>query len=129
MAIYFKILTFGLYILYILNMYVKFYFNRILFIIWSIKLLLFIILYFKILKFKHLIDDIAINLQFFRNFAGMWDIKRKCYLMVDLSKFTSDKKLLSKIVAISYNYICSQLYPKYITLNSRNLKFYYQKFQ
>ena len=77
MTIYFKILIFGLYILYILNMYVKFYVNWILFIIWSIKLFLFIILYFKILKFKHLIDDIVINLQFFRNFAGMWDIRKK----------------------------------------------------
>ena len=45
----------------------------------------------------------------------MKDIRRKCNSMVDLSKFTSNKKILIEIVAIGYNQICSQtLFINYI---------------
>ena len=41
------------------------------------------ILDYKNLKFKQLINDIAIDLWFLRNFANVEDIRRKCNLMVD----------------------------------------------
>ena len=46
-------------------------------------------------KFKNFIDDITVDLQFFRNFASMEYIRRRCNLMVNLSKFTFNKKILS----------------------------------
>ena len=48
--------------LYILNTLVKLYVNKIIFIIRSINLFLCIILDYKNLKYKHLIDEVAINL-------------------------------------------------------------------
>ena len=51
-----------------------------------------IILDYKNLKYKHLIYDITIDLWFSKNFASMEDIKRKYNTMVDLSKFTFNKK-------------------------------------
>ena len=60
--------------------------------------ILYIILKFKNLQFKQFIDDITIDLQFFRNFASMENIRRMCHIMMDLSKFTSNKKTLSKVV-------------------------------
>ena len=66
-----------------------------------------IILNYKYLQFKQFTDDITIDLYFFRNFASMKDIKKICNPMVDLSKFTSNKMILSKVVALaklcSYN--------------------------
>ena len=50
-----------------------------------------------------MVDDIAINLQSFENFASIEDIRRKGYLIIDLSKFTSNKKILNEIVTLSYN--------------------------
>ena len=42
-------------------------------------------------------------------------IRRKCNSMVNLSKFTSNKKILSETVVIGYNQICSQtLFINYI---------------
>lgn len=38
----------------------------------------------------------------------MKDIRRKCYPMVDLSKFTFNKKILSKVVILCYNQFYSQ---------------------
>ena len=50
-------------------------------------------------------DDIAIDLWFFENFASIENIRRKCNIMVDLLKFTSNKKkiyiyiyILSRVV-------------------------------
>ena len=61
-----------------------------------IEYFLFIILDYKNSKFKHLVDDtyiyIAINLWSYWNFVSIEDIKRKCNIMMDLSKFTSNKK-------------------------------------
>ena len=63
------------------------------------------------MQFKQFIDDdIAIDFEFSRNFASMKDIERKCNPMVDLSKFTCNKKILSKVVALDYNqFWCLQL--------------------
>ena len=60
--------------------------------------ILCIILNYKNLQFKKFIDDIAINLYFSWNFASMENIKRIYNLIVDLSKFTSNKNILSKFV-------------------------------
>ena len=59
-------------------------------------------LIFKYLQFKQFIDDIAIDLQFYKNFASMKYIRR-CNPIVNFSKFTFNKKILNKIVALGYN--------------------------
>ena len=41
----------------------------------------------------------------------MEDIKRKCNSMMDLLKFTSNKKILSEVATISYNQVYSQILP------------------
>jgi len=46
-----------------------------------------------------IIDDIAIDFKFSRNFARIGDIIKTCNPIVDLSKFTFNKKILSKVVA------------------------------
>ena len=56
----------------------------------------------KKLKFKQFIDKITIDLWFFRNFTSMEDIRRRYNQMVDLSKFTSNKRILSKVVGLNY---------------------------
>ena len=98
MVTYFENLTAGLHVLYT---HVKFCVNWMLFTIQSINLFSMHNFRYKNLKFKHLIDDIAIDFLFFGNFASMEDTKRKCYLIVDLSKFTSNKNILFGVVAIS----------------------------
>ena len=50
---------------------------------------------YKNFQVKQCINDIAIDLQFSRNFASMEDIRRKFNPIVELSKFTSNKKILS----------------------------------
>ena len=69
---------------------------------------LYIILYYKNLKLKYLIDNIAIDLWSSRNFATMEDVKRKYNQMVDLLKFTSNKKNKEEFVVIAYKLICRQ---------------------
>ena len=64
---------------------------------------LYIILYYKNLKLKYLIDNIAIDLWSSRNFATMEDVKRKYNQMVGLLKFISNKKILSEVVALGHN--------------------------
>ena len=62
-----------------------------------------------------MIDDIPIDHWSSRNFAIIEDIKKKIYiyiyiynLMVDLSKFTSNKKILSGFLNLVYNQVCCQ---------------------
>ena len=64
MIIYFKILIIKLHVLYTINKYVKFLVNRMLLTIQFINLFFhaYIILNFKNLKFKLLIDKIAIDI-------------------------------------------------------------------
>ena len=64
--------------------------------------ILCITLNYKNLQIKQFIDDIAIDLQLSRNFASMEYIRRS-NPMVDLSKFTFNKKILSKVVALGFN--------------------------
>ena len=73
-----------------------------LFTIWIINL--FYIHNFRLqnLKFKHLIDDMTIDFWSSINFANMKDTRRKYNSIVDLSKFTSNKKILGRVVALSY---------------------------
>ena len=74
---------------------------------YSIHKLICIILDYKNLKFKHLIDDIIIDLWSSRNIASMEDIRIKYNPMIDLLKFTSNKKILSEFVVLGYNQICN----------------------
>ena len=68
------------------------------------------------MKFKYLIGNIAIDFRYFENFVSIEDIRRKYILIVDLSKFTSNKKILSEIEVISCNKICNQtLFYEYIS--------------
>ena len=55
-----------------------------------------------------MIDNIAIDIWFLGNFASMDNIRRKCNLIVDLSKFTSNKKILNKVETLDYNQVSSQ---------------------
>ena len=50
--------------IFCINIHVKFHSNRMLFTIRSINLFLYILLDYKILKFKYLIDDITIYFLF-----------------------------------------------------------------
>ena len=54
-----------------------------------------------------MIDDIAIDHWFSENFARIENIKRKCNPMVDLSKFTFNKNILSEMVVLIYNQVFS----------------------
>jgi len=58
------------------------------------------------LKFKYSIDDIAIDFWFFEKFSNIEDKGRKFNSMVNLSKSTSNKKIMRTIVAINYNKVC-----------------------
>ena len=61
---------------------------------------------YKYLQLKQFIDDIAIVLYFSRNVTSMENIRKIYNSMVDLSKFTSNKKILNKIVILDYNQFC-----------------------
>ena len=80
-----------------------------LFTIWHITYFSFIILDYKNLKFKHLIDNVVINFRSFIISASIEDIRRRCNLIVDLSKFISNKKILSEVIALGYNQVCYQI--------------------
>ena len=58
----FKNLIIKLYVLYRLNIHIKFNINKILFNIQSTNLFLFVIFYYKNLKLKYVIDDIIIDI-------------------------------------------------------------------
>ena len=61
---------------------------------------------YKYLQLKQFIDDIAIVLYFSRNVTSMENIRKIYNSMADLSKFTSNKKILNKIVILDYNQFC-----------------------
>ena len=61
---------------------------------------------YKYLQLKQFIDDIAIILYFSRNVTSMENIRKIYNSMADLSKFTSNKKILNKIVILDYNQFC-----------------------
>ena len=61
------------------------------------------------MKFNHFIGPTVTDIWYFENFANMEDIERKCNPIVDLWKFTFNKKILSRIVATIYNQVCSQI--------------------
>ena len=63
-----------MHVLYVLNTYVKFRINRMLFIIRFINLFFMHNIRLQNFEFKYLIDDIAINLGSSRNFTSMKDI-------------------------------------------------------
>ena len=49
-----------------------------------------------------MIDDIVIELRSSITFAHIKDIE-KCNPMVNISKFTSNKKILSEVITLGYN--------------------------
>ena len=55
-----------------------------------------------------MIDDKAIDLWTFRNFASMENIRRKSIPIEDLLKFIFNKKILNKVVVLDNNQICAQ---------------------
>ena len=55
-----------------------------------------------------MVDNIAIDLWFYENSISMKDMRRKCNSMIDLSKFTSNKKIWSGVVVLIYNQVCCQ---------------------
>ena len=58
---------------------------------------------YKNLQFKQIIDGVVIDLWSPINFASMNDIRRKCSLIVDSSKFISNKTILSGVVVLSHH--------------------------
>ena len=48
----------------------------------------------------------------------MEDIRKKCNPMVDLSNFTSNKKILSKVVALGYNHFVLSVFLSQLKLRS-----------
>ena len=106
MVMYFENLIIELYILYSLNTYV----NWMLFTIWFINL--FFIHNFKLqkLKFKHLIDNITIDLLFFWNFASMEDIIRTCNLIFRFTKFTSNKMIFTEFERFLFKLIWREIF-------------------
>ena len=52
------------------------------------------------MKFKYLTDDVGINFWSFKNFVSIEDIRRKCNIIVDLSKFTSNTEILGRVVVL-----------------------------
>ena len=61
-----------------------------------------------------MIGDIAIDIGFIGNFASIDDIKRKYNQIVDLFKFSPNKKILSRVVVLGCNLICSQTLVNYL---------------
>ena len=53
---------------------------------------------YKNLQYKHLLMTWLLIFNFFRNFVNMENIRRRYDPTVNLSKFTSNKKILSKVV-------------------------------
>ena len=56
-----------------------------------------------------MIDDITIDFLSSWNFTSMEDIIRKCNKMVDLLKFTFNKKNIIGVVVLVYNQTCCQI--------------------
>ena len=59
------------------------------------------------MQFKKLIDEIVIDIWYSVNFVYKENIRRKCNPKLDLSKFTSNKKILNEVVVLDYNKICN----------------------
>ena len=65
-------------------------------------------------KFKNLINDIAIDFLSFWNLASVEDVRKKCNPIVDLSKFTFNKKKKNvewscNLSLQDYNQVCCQI--------------------
>ena len=53
-----------------------------------------------------MIDNIVIDFWFSKNFANIENMKRKYNPNVDLSKFASNKRILSGVVDLNYYQVC-----------------------
>ena len=91
LIIYFENLIVGLQVFYVFNTHVKFRVNQMLFTIRSINLFFMYNLTCENFNFAHLIYNIVIDFWSFGNFANTENVERKCKLMMNLKKFTSNK--------------------------------------
>ena len=91
LIIYFENLIVGLHVLYVFNTYDKFCVNQMLFTIRSINLFFMYNLTCENFNFAHFIYNIVIDFWSFENFANTENIERKCKLIMNLKKFTSNK--------------------------------------
>ena len=64
------------------------------------------------MKFKHLIDNIVINLYYIENFANMKHIRRKCNPTMHYSKFTFNKRIISGVRALGK--LCPKIKRKWL---------------
>ena len=64
------------------------------------------------MKFKYLIDDKFIDLWSSWSFASMKDIRKKYNPIIDLSKFTSNKKIFNEVVTLDYDQVYCQISSK-----------------
>ena len=62
------------------------------------------------MKLKYLIENIVIDFWSSKNFANIENMKRKYNPNVDLSKFASNKKILSGIVGLNYYQVCCKIF-------------------
>ena len=97
MITYFKNIIIRLHILYVFNTYVEFRVNVMLFTIRIIKLFFIHNLDYKSLKFNF-IDNISIYVRSSKKFTSVKNIRRKFNVIVNLLKFTPNKKILSEII-------------------------------
>ena len=73
---------------------------------------------YKNLKFKHLICYLLFDLYTFffmqnLNYKNLEDIrKKKKKSLMNLSKFTSNKYILNKVIAFCSNQVIAELHPK-----------------
>ena len=91
LIIYFENLIVRLHVLYVFNTHDKVRVNQMLFTIRSINLFFIYNLTCENFNFAHLIYNIVIDFLSFENFANTENIERKCKLMMNLKKFTSNK--------------------------------------
>ena len=87
-------MLFRLYVIYILNMYIKFHSNRMLFTIWLIN-------FFLLHNF--LLHSLHINWFFSLNFASIKIYNKNMNLTIRFSKFISNKKYIEGIVLCVFN--------------------------
>ena len=70
------------------------------------------------MKFKHLIDNIAINLYYFKNFTNIKHIRRKYNPTTHYLKFTFNKRIISGVKALGK--LCPKIKRKWLARQNLN---------
>ena len=110
-----------MHVLYILKTHAKFQTNRMLFTIWFINLILTYKLDYKNSKFKHLINNIIIDLKFFKKFTSMKKIRRKHPIAIR-KKLNDTMHYFKKIISLCFIIIFINCYI-YINTTIYNIWF------